>query len=67
MYKGNDTVIASPKNQVWININAKNSLATAGTGDILAGLIAGLIAQGKKLIESCLVANWIMGEMEIDF
>ncbi len=63
VYKGNDTVIASPKNQVWININAKNSLATAGTGDILAGLIAGLIAQGKKLIESCLVANWIMGEM----
>ncbi len=63
VYKGNDTVIATPKGDVWININAKNTLATAGTGDILTGLIAGLIAQGRKLVEACITANWILGDM----
>ena len=63
VYKGNDTVIATPKGDVWININARNSLATAGTGDILTGLIAGLIAQGRKLVEACITANWILGDM----
>ena len=63
VYKGNDTIIANPLDEVWINVNATNSLATAGTGDILSGIIAGLLAKGKKLTDACIIANWILGDM----
>ena len=49
LYKGNDTVISYPNGNVWINSNASNSLATAGSGDLLCGLISGLVAQKMKL------------------
>ena len=63
VYKGNDTIIANPSAEVWINVNATNSLATAGTGDILSGIIAGLVAKGKKLTDASIIANWILGDM----
>ena len=63
IYKGNDTVIACPNGNVWINNNAKNNLATAGTGDILAGIIAGLIAQKVDLEIASVLAVWIHGEL----
>ena len=48
---------------MWINNNAKNNLATAGTGDILAGIIAGLIAQKVDLEIASVLAVWIHGEL----
>ena len=63
IYKGNDTVIASPNGKVWVNSNAKNSLATAGSGDILSGIIAGLISQGFDIEKASILAVWIHGKL----
>jgi ADP-dependent NAD(P)H-hydrate dehydratase / NAD(P)H-hydrate epimerase len=43
--KGHRTLIADPEGNVWINTSGSPAMATAGTGDILTGLIAGLVAQ----------------------
>ena len=63
LYKGNDTVISSPNGNVWINSNASNSLATAGSGDLLCGIISGLVAQKMKIDISVLAAVCIQNDL----
>ena len=46
VYKGNDTVIGNPDGQCFINNDSSPYLATAGSGDVLAGIIGGLFSQG---------------------
>jgi hydroxyethylthiazole kinase-like uncharacterized protein yjeF len=61
LLKGDRTIVASPAGEVWVNQTGSPALATAGTGDVLAGLLGSLLAAGLGAVEAAVGAAYLHG------
>jgi len=59
--KGGPSVIAAPSGQAWINSTGNEGMATAGSGDVLTGLIGGFLAQGMMDIDAAVLGCYVHG------
>jgi hydroxyethylthiazole kinase-like uncharacterized protein yjeF len=60
--KGHRTVVASPSGEAWVNPTGHPSLATGGTGDVLAGLMGSLLASGIPPVRAAVMACYVHGQ-----
>lgn len=62
LLKGAPGIVFSPDGRVFINETGNAGMATAGTGDVLGGIIGGLLAQGMSTLDSAILGNWLHGK-----
>lgn len=60
--KGAGTVVASPDGRLWVDVHATSALASGGTGDVLAGLIGAMLAQGLEPYQAARTGVFVHGE-----
>jgi NAD(P)H-hydrate repair Nnr-like enzyme with NAD(P)H-hydrate dehydratase domain len=65
--KGAGSIVATPPGRSWINPTGGPALATAGTGDVLAGMIGAFLAQGFDPVQAVLAGTWLHGRGADDF
>ncbi|MEA3355964.1 MAG: NAD(P)H-hydrate dehydratase, partial [Candidatus Bipolaricaulota bacterium] len=61
LLKGRPTVIGTPQGEVWINPTGNSGLATGGSGDVLTGMIAGLMGQGLSPVVAAAIGAYLHG------
>jgi hydroxyethylthiazole kinase-like uncharacterized protein yjeF len=61
VFKGDPTGVASPSGEAWINPTGGPALATAGTGDVLTGTIAALLARGLRPLDAAMAGVFVHG------
>ena len=59
--KGAGTVVTSPSEAIWVNATGNPGMASGGTGDVLSGMIGGLIAQGLEVFDAAKAAVFLHG------
>lgn len=67
LLKGATTFIAAPDSRVAVNRHSSSWLATAGSGDVLAGIICGLLAQGQDVFEAAALGAWLHGDIGVRY
>lgn len=55
------TAVGSPDGRIWINTTGNSGMSTGGSGDVLTGIIAGLLGQGTKPLDAALLGVWLHG------
>ncbi|MDP4810336.1 MAG: NAD(P)H-hydrate dehydratase, partial [Saprospiraceae bacterium] len=60
--KGHHTLIATSEGEVWFNTTGNAGMATGGSGDVLTGIITGLLAQGYVPKDAALLGVWLHGQ-----
>ncbi len=64
--KGADTIIATKDGKIHVNTTGNAALATAGSGDVLTGMVGGLLAQGLSPLRACVIGVYIHGAVADD-
>ena len=67
LLKGPQTIVAAPDGRLAVNCHASPWLATAGSGDVLTGIICGLLAQGQDAFEAAAIGTWLHGDIGVRF